>query len=147
DSKSPPPPPNTFLPKLTNALQPVAADQAALNDRLRALDSSSTGLGGVATAGDALQHDVLIAQGRVSTVTPNGQGQRATLRSYRNALVEEAAYAAAVQAMPASSSSLTKRAVDRVHRTAQDAEAAFTVLSGTAPSLPSVPVGSEDALV
>jgi serine/threonine protein kinase/uncharacterized protein YraI len=136
----------SVLPGLRNHLVPIVAEQKALNGLLHGLGSSSSSLGPVSAAGDALNHDVLIAQGYATRLTPR-QTERATLTAFNTALADDAKYAAAVSALPARTSGLTKVAARHVVTDARAAETSFTFLSGTAPSLPVVPIRSSDDAV
>jgi hypothetical protein len=137
----------SIMPGLRSHLRTIATDHSVLNQRLRALSSTSTSLAAVSDAGQTVQHDVLIAKGYTSRLSPHSQAERATLNAVERALSDDAGYANALASLPSTTSSLSKSAANRVVDGAEAAENSYTVLAGTAPSLPAVPVSHTDDTV
>jgi len=131
----------SIVPGLRSHLKAIATRQASLGGRLLALTKSSTSLAQIGTAAQALDHELLIAQGYASQLAPSSRNERTTVEAFTKALADDATYAAAVSALPSRASGLTKRAVQKVASTASTADAAFTLLAGAAPNLPTVTVG------
>jgi serine/threonine protein kinase len=145
--KSSPPPPASIMPRLRSDLTTIAARQTTLNTRLRSLTSSSTSLQPINEAGAALQHDALIAKGHALRLRPHSQAERVTLNAFSRAVADDAVYAAAVSALPGRTSALTGHEANQVVADAQAAETSLTILQGTAPSFPVVPIDHTDDTV
>ncbi len=133
----------SFVEAASPRLGSVAAKQRAVTARLDSLQPTRASLTGLETAARALDQAVLRMDGWAEGVTPKGS-EAAAVKAVRRALKAHATYASFLANLSPEPRALTRKQAQTALSLAQDAEDAYTRLSGVAPALPSMPIRRSD---
>jgi Protein kinase domain len=138
--------PSRFGRELAGVVSPLVPAQRGLNGAVAALDTGSDSLSSTQAAAAKLQRAALLAEGKLSALSPPTGGDRAAAKRARSALAKQEAYAGAVLALP-TPLTMTAGAARALSERAQQVDLAYRQLDGYAPSpcCPAMPLAAPPA--
>jgi serine/threonine-protein kinase len=118
--------------RLAGLVMPLVPRQRETNSAVTSLDSGSDSLSVLQDRAGKLRHAALVAEGKLSTLTPQSAIDRAAATDLRTALARQESYAAQLQGLGAPLS-IDRRGATTLRDSAQAVDDAYARLSGAAP--------------